>query len=154
MSVMKMLSPVNTLFIVLGLAFSFNANALDFRSVATPKAILYDAPSTEASKLYVLGQGYPVEVIVNLGEWIKVRDAMGGLSWIESKQLGNKRTVLVIAKTEIKSAEDAASGLVGTVDKDVVLELLPSTNKNGWVKVKHRDGLVGFVPSSALWGSN
>ena len=153
MSARKM-SGFKTLAILIGLTFSFDALALDFRSVATPKAILYDAPSTEASKLYIIGQGYPVEVIVNLGEWIKVRDAMGGLSWIEGKQLGNKRTVLVIAKADIKSADDAASGLVATVDKDVVLELLPASNKNGWVKVKHRDGLTGFVPNTVLWGSN
>ena len=154
MRVKKMLSLMKISILFICLTLSFSAYALDFRSVATPKAILYDAPSIEASKLYILGQGYPVEVIVNLGEWIKVRDAMGGLSWIEGNKLGSKRTVLVIAKTDIKSAEDAASSLVGTVDKDVVLELLPSTNKNGWVKVKHRDGLVGFVPNSALWGSN
>jgi SH3-like domain-containing protein len=150
----KMLSPVQIPLILISLMFSFNALALDFRSVASTKAILYDAPSVEASKLYILGQGYPVEVIVNLGEWIKVRDALGSLSWIEGKQLSNTRTVLVIAKTDIKSAEDATSGLVATVEKDVVLELLPSTSKTGWVKVKHRDGVVGFVPNSALWGSN
>jgi Bacterial SH3 domain len=26
--------------------------------------------------------------------------------------------------------------------------------KNGWVKVKHRDGIIGFVQASALWGSS
>lgn len=150
----KMLSLTKTPLMLVGLMFSFNALALDFRSVASTKAILYDAPSVEASKLYILGQGYPVEVIVNLGEWIKVRDALGSLSWIEGKQLSNTRTVLVIAKTDIKSAEDAASGLVATIEKDVILELLPSTSKTGWVKVKHRDGPTGYVPNSALWGSN
>ncbi|MES2636354.1 MAG: SH3 domain-containing protein [Pseudomonadota bacterium] len=149
-----MLNPVKTLMVLLGLACSFNAAALDFRSITTPKAILYDAPSTEATKLYILGQGYPVEVIVNLGEWIKVRDAMGGLSWVEGKQLSNKRTVLVLTTTEIKSAEDAGSSLVATAEKDVVLELLSSSTKSGWVKVKHRDGLTGYVSSTALWGSN
>lgn len=150
----KMLNPIKTLAILIGLTFSCNVLALDFRSVGSAKAILYDAPSVEASKLYILGQGYPVEVIVNLGEWIKVRDALGSLSWIEGKQLSNKRTVLVIAKIDIKSTEDASSGLVATVEKDVVLELLPSTSKTGWVKVKHRDGATGYVPNSALWGSN
>ncbi|OQW70593.1 MAG: hypothetical protein BVN34_01000 [Proteobacteria bacterium ST_bin12] len=139
---------------LVGLAFSFSATALEFRSIVPAKAILYDAPSAEASKLYILGQGYPVEVIVNLGEWIKIRDAVGSLSWVEGKQLSNKRTVLVIAKTDIKSAEDAASSLVATVEKDVVLELLPTNTKTGWVKVKHRDGATGFVPSSVLWGLN
>ena len=150
----KILSPIKMLAILIGLTFSFHALALDYRSIAAPKAILYDAPSTEASKRFILGQGYPVEVIVNLGEWIKVRDALGGLSWVEGKQLSNKRTVLVIVKTDIKSAEEASASLVATLEKDVVLELLPSTTKTGWIKVKHRDGATGYVPNSALWGSN
>ena len=139
---------------VAGLAFSFPAQALDFRSVVPSKAITYDAPSKEAVKLYILSSGYPVEVIVNLGDWIKVRDNQGGLSWLESKALSPKRTVLVLAKTEIKVSEDALSALVATVEKDVVLELLAGGANNNWVKVKHRDGVTGFVQADKLWGSN
>ena len=134
--------------------FSFSAFALDYRSIAPANAISYDAPSKEASKLYILGGGYPVEVIVNLGDWIKVRDSQGGLSWVESKSLSTKRTVLVLAKTDIKTAEDATSALVATIEKDVVLELVAGGANNNWVKVKHRDGLTGFVQVDKLWGSN
>lgn len=140
--------------LLLCLVFSLPANALEFRSIAPAKAILYDAPSLEASKLYILSQSYPVELIVNLNNWVKVRDAAGTLSWVESKSLSSKRTVLVLAKTDIKAAEDTTSALVATVEKDVVLELLPITVKNGWVKVKHRDGVTGFVQVTNLWGVN
>ena len=140
--------------LLLSLVFSLPANALEFRSIAPAKAILYDAPSLEASKLYILSQSYPVELIVNLNNWVKVRDAAGTLSWVESKSLSSKRTVLVLAKTDIKVAEDTTSALVATVEKDVVLELLPITAKNGWVKVKHRDGVTGFVQVTNLWGVN
>ncbi len=142
------------LFAALSLAFSFSAQAIEFRSVAPAKAVLYDAPSKEASKVYILSSGYPVEIIVNLGDWVKVRDQLGGLSWIDSKQLSAKRTVLVLEKTDIKAAEDAASNMLATVEKDVVLELVSPTIKNGWVKVKHRDGITGFVQASSLWGAN
>ena len=140
--------------LLLCLVISLPANALEFRSIAPAKAILYDAPSLEASKLYILSQSYPVELIVNLNNWVKVRDAAGALSWVESKSLSSKRTVLVLAKTDIKSSEDATSALVATVEKDVVLELLPMTAKNGWVKVKHRDGFTGFVQVTNVWGVN
>ena len=140
--------------LLLSVVFSLPANALEFRSIAPAKAILYDAPSLEASKLYILSQSYPVELIVNLNNWVKVRDAAGTLSWVESKSLSSKRTVLVLAKTDIKAAEDTTSALVATVEKDVVLELLPITAKNGWVKVKHRDGVTGFVQVTNLWGVN
>jgi SH3-like domain-containing protein len=137
----------------LGLVFSLSANALEFRSIAPAKAILYDAPSLEADKLYILSQSYPVELIVNLNNWVKVRDASGSLSWVESKNLSSKRTVIVTARTDIKLAEDPTSALVATVEKDVVLELV-ADRKNGWVKVKHRDGVAGFVQVGNLWGLN
>lgn len=136
------------------LVFSFSAQALEFRSVVPPKAVLYDAPSKEASKLYILSGGYPVEVIVNLGDWTKVRDQLGSLSWIENKQLSSRRMVLVIVKTDIRMAEDVTSALVATVDKDVMLELVSPGIKNGWVKVKHRDGIIGFVQIGSIWGAN
>lgn len=128
------------------------ALALDYRSVVPPKAILYDAPSVQGKKLYVVAQGYPVEVIVNLGDWLKVRDNRGSLSWIESKQLVAKRMVLVTAaQAEVRQSADAAAPLVFRAEKDVVLELIePGTN--GWVKVRHRDGLVGYIQSASVWG--
>jgi SH3-like domain-containing protein len=149
-----MLGLAKLLILFVGLAFSFSVQAIEYRSIALAKAITYDAPSKEASKLYILGNGYPVEVIVNLGDWIKVRDNQGGLSWVESKSLSTKRTVLVLAKTDIKAAEDVASALVATVEKDVVLELLVGSANSNWAKVKHRDGVAGFVQVDKLWGFN
>ena len=91
---------------MVGLAFSFAASAIEFRSVAAAKVISYDAPSKEASKLFILSNGYPVEVIVNLGDWLKVRDALGGLSWVEAKSLSTKNTALVLTKIDIKATEE------------------------------------------------
>jgi len=131
------------------------ASALEFKSVSVPKAVLYDAPSTAAKKILLLSQYYPVEIIVNLGDWLKVRDAQGGISWVEAKQLSSKRTVMVSAgSAEIKQAADAASALVATLEKDVVLEVVDSKLNNGWLKVKHRDGVTGFILISSVWGFN
>ena len=141
------------------LVFSISAYALEFRSVefrsvAPAKAVLYDAPSLEATKIYILNAGYPVEIIVDLGEWLKVRDQLGGLSWIQNKFLNAKRTVLTTEKADIRSSENADSPSLATVEKDVTLELMSAIMNNGWVKVKHRDGMTGFVHASALWGAN
>ena len=100
------------------------ALALDFRSVTVPKAVLYDAPSSAAKKVLLLSQNYPVEVVVNLGDWLKVRDAQGSLNWVEAKQLSNKHTVLVTAnKAELRLADDVTSPLIATIDKEVLLEV-------------------------------
>ena len=129
------------------------ALALDFRSVAVPKAVLYDAPSSAAKKVLLISQNYPVEVVVNLGDWLKVRDAQGSLNWVEAKQLSNKHTVMVTAnKAQVRLAADASSALVATVEKDVLLEVADVKLNNGWLKVKHRDGVTGYILISSTWG--
>jgi SH3-like domain-containing protein len=130
-----------------------SASALDFRSVAVPKAVLYDAPSNAAKKVLLLSQDYPVEIVVNLGDWLKVRDAQGSLNWVEAKQLSGKRTVMITADSaEIRQAADATSKLIATLEKEVLLEVADVKLSNGWVKVKHRDGVTGYVLLSTTWG--
>jgi len=129
------------------------ASALDFRSVAVPKAILYDAPSISSKKVLLLSQSYPVEVVVNLGEWLKVRDAQGSMNWVEAKQLSTKRSVMVTKNlTEMRVRPEVTADLVATLEKDVVLELMDAKASNGWLKVKHRDGVTGYVLVSSTWG--
>lgn len=128
------------------------AQAVEFRSVAPARAVLYDSPSAAANKLYVIGQGYPVEVIVNLGDWVKVRDNLGGLSWIETSQLSPRRTVLVTqAQAEIRQAAEAEAPAGARLEEHVVLEMLEPPNQ-GWIKVRHRDGLVGYILATSVWG--
>ncbi len=130
-----------------------SAVALEYRSVAVPKAILYDAPSSSAKKILLLSQYYPVEIIVNLGDWIKVRDAQGSISWVEAMQLSSKRTVMVnINHAEIRQSAQASSALMATLEKAVVLEVVDLKLNNGWLKVKHRDGIVGYILISSTWG--
>ncbi len=149
-----MLQPVKVFFLVIMLMPAM-ASALEFKSVAVPKVILYDAPSTYAKKTLLLTQQYPVEVIVNLGDWIKVRDAEGSINWVEAKQLSDKRTVIVRNnQAEIRQAPDTASSLIATLEKDIVLEVVDAKLNNGWLKVKHRDGATGYMLISSTWGFN
>lgn len=133
------------------------AAALEYRSVSVPKAVLYDAPSGQAKKLFVVSQGYPVEVIVNLGNWIKVRDHFGSLSWIEAKDLANTRTLIVTAdNAELRQAGDASAPAISRVEKEVLLEMLepPAAGSDGssWIKVRHRDGMTGYIQTTSVWG--
>jgi SH3-like domain-containing protein len=126
--------------------------ALDYRSISVPRAVFYDAPSAQAKKLYVAHQFYPVEVIVNLGDWIKVRDMRGEFAWVDAKQLDSKRTVIVkVPQAEAHEAADPSTRLVFRAEQDVALELIEN-GANGWVKVRHRDGLMGYIQINQVWG--
>lgn len=134
------------------LAWAGAGAAAEFRSVSENAAILYDAPSAKAKKLFVVSQGYPFEIVVAVEGWCKVRDAAGELTWIESRSLADRRTLLV--KTPLapvrESADDGAP-VVFQAQQNVLLELLEVSG--GWLKVRHRDGQSGYIRSTQVWGA-
>lgn len=127
------------------------AHALDYRSVAEG-APVYDAPSAKSKPLFVMLAGTPVEVVVALDGWSKVRDSKGDLAWIEKKHLVEKRNVMVrVDRAQVRAAADDKSALVFEAERDVLLELLEAV-PGGWVKVRHRDGQGGFLKAPQVWG--
>ncbi|UTH74928.1 SH3 domain-containing protein [Chromobacterium sp. IIBBL 290-4] len=141
---------VITLLLALGAAQA--AQALEFRSVKETGVALYEAPSLSAKKLFVVSRYFPVEVLSSQKEWARVRDATGGIAWIPSAALSRQRWLLVVspqAGVRDKAGEDGK--LLFSVPKDGVLELQEAP-QDGWVKVKHRDGSVGYARITDLWG--
>ena len=129
-----------------------SALAIDYRSIEVPAAILYDSPSQKGKKLYLIRAQTPVEAVVRLEGWVKVRDAEGTLAWIEARNLGERRTLVVTApRAEIRESDKAEAPVVATLDKWVVVDFVEAAAP-GWVKVRHRDGATGFVRSTQVWG--
>ena len=126
--------------------------AIDYRSVDVPAAILYDSPSLKGKKLYLIKAQTPVEVVVRLEGWFKVRDAEGTLAWLEAKQLSERRTLVVTAaRAEIRQADKAEAAVLAELDKWVAVEFIEPAAP-GWAKVRHRDGVTGFVRATQVWG--
>ena len=125
--------------------------AVEFRSVAVDAAVLYDAPSTKARKLYILGRDYPVEVLVLLEGWTKVRDAAGDLAWIEAKQLAERRMLIVrVPRAEVRQAASESADIVFLVEQDGLLELIEMDGN--YARVRHADGPTGYVRVTQVWG--
>jgi len=128
------------------------ALAIDYRSVNVPAAILFDAPSLQAKKLYLIKAQTPVEVVVRLDGWFKVRDAEGTLAWLESRNVAEKRTLVVTApKAEIRQADKPESPVLAELDKWVAVDFVEAASP-GWAKVRHRDGAVGYIRTTQVWG--
>ena len=128
------------------------ARAADFKSGGAAPAILYDAPSERGRKVFVAPRGMPVEVILSYGEWAKVRDVSGDLSWVEAKALDARRHVIVnVAGAKVRSAADEGSQVIFTADRGVLLELAEPIS-SGWLKVRHRDGQGGYIRAADVWG--
>jgi len=124
---------------------------IDFRSVGPAAVILYDAPSLKARRLFILNQGYPVELLVTLEGWYKVRDAAGGLAWVEAKDLSTRKMVMVkVAHADVRNAPEEHAPVVFRVDQDVLLEVLDVVDN--WAHVKHSDGAAGYIRITQVWG--
>ncbi|UUZ56762.1 hypothetical protein LP419_18040 [Massilia sp. H-1] len=137
---------------VLLLLASAGAQAFDFKSVGAAPAILYDAPSVRGIKLFVAPRGMPVEVVLTYGEWVKVRDASGDMAWTEARTLSPKRNVVVRNMgAKVRPTADENGIPLMTADKGVLLELA-DPQASTWVKVRHKDGIIGYIKAVDIWG--
>jgi len=135
-----------------------SALAAEFRATADA-TVLYDAPSTKAKPLFVLGRDVPLEVIVPVEAWIKVRDAGGTIGWVEKRTLVDRHTLVVRTPVaDIRANPDENAPVVFRAEQNVLLELgepassAATTAMPGWVVVKHRDGQSGYVRISQVFG--
>lgn len=124
----------------------------EFRSTVDAATVLYDAPSSKSQPLFVVGPAYPVEVMVALQGWTKIRDSGGSIAWVESRLLSPKRTVIVRSRMAVvRAAPEEPAATAYRVGQGVLLEWI-ETLPSGWTRVRHVDSGVGFVRSADLWG--
>ena len=147
-----------------GVAVALSASAgaawgADFMSTSEAATILYDAPSARAKPLFILGRDTPLEVIVPVEGWTKVRDAGGTIGWVEKGHLAERRMLVVrVPVADVRANPDDSAAIAFRAESGVLLELAepaPSaaaTTMPGWVKVRHRDGQTGFVRITQVFG--
>ncbi|MFO1281247.1 MAG: SH3 domain-containing protein [Burkholderiales bacterium] len=135
------------------------ANAADFRVTAEAATVLYDAPSARAKPQFVYGRDVPVEVLVGVEGWTKVRDVSGTIGWMAARTLVDRRVLQVrVPVADIRVNADDAAPVAFRAAENVLLELaepagsVATTAFPGWVKVRHRDGAVGFVRIAQVFG--
>ena len=137
-------------FVALGLAWP--ASAGEYRSIAENGTLMYDAPSVRAKKLFVANRYYPVEIVINIDSWAKVRDQTGDLTWVEKKALSEKRTVVVTAAVaDVRQTPGEQGALVFRAQQGVALDIV-EPQAGGWIKVRHVDGQLGYVRVNQVWG--
>ena len=140
-------------------AVSSVALATDYRTTTEAATVLYDAPSARARPRFVYGRDVPLEMLVSVEGWTKVRDMQGAIGWVANKALSDKRMLVVrVGVADVRSAAEESAPIVFRAEQNVLLELAePATSASatanpGWVKVRHRDGQTGFVRVAQVFG--
>jgi SH3-like domain-containing protein len=127
------------------------ALAFDFRSVGQT-TVIYDSPSTAGKKLFIAPAGMPFEVLVQVDNWTKIREADGIVGWIPKATVSATRTLIVIAdRAPVRKQPSLDAPLVFEAQKGVGLQWVEAPLA-GWVRVRHADGQAGYARIEDLWG--
>ena len=136
-----------------------SAAASDFRATSDPATVLYDAPSARAKPMFVYGRDVPVETLVSVEGWTKIRDFGGTIGWMQAKALSDKRMVIVrVPIADIRATAEDSAPVVFRAERDVLLDVAETASSAaaptmpGWLKVRHRDGQSGFIRLAQVFG--
>lgn len=117
---------------------------------------LRSGPGTKYQVKWEYGKGFPLKVVSKKGDWVKVTDFENDSGWIYKPLLSKKGHMIVKAfknknnRVNIRSGPGTRYKVVGKAYYGVVFETL--TQQNGWAKVRHESGLVGWIKRTLVWG--
>lgn len=133
----------------LGLPLAAGA-ASAYLEVGVAAAVLVDAPSARAARLFIVTEATPLEVLSTLPPWTKVRDVDGSVSWIRTGELRAATHVLATSVATVRAAPAESAQVRFQVARGVLLERI-GDDDHGWVEVRH-EGTVGYVRVDEVWG--
>ncbi len=108
-------------------------------------------PSTKNEVKWVLGKGFPLQVVASKGKWLKVRDFENDVGWVYGPL--TSATPHVVVKTRIvnmRSGPGKKYRVIGQAKYGVVFRVMKRSPQ--WIQVKHESGKSGWVSRSLLWG--
>lgn len=137
--------------ITLFLVVSTSSAQAKMVSVAVAKLNLRSEPGTKSAVQWEYGRGVPLQVLTSKGSWYKVQDFENDVGWVFKKMVNSTPHMIVKTKRiNIRSGPGESYKLIGKADYGVVFTTLEQ--KSGWAKVKHENGLQGWVMRDLVWG--
>lgn len=126
--------------------------AVIFVSIGDKAAVSYDSPSRQGAKQFIYSRFHPLEVLVRVSGWTKLRDPDGGVGWVENAAIGSKRFVMVLGgPAQIRATAQFTAPITFEAERGVVLEATGAAT-DGWLPVTHAGGQSGFVRVNQVWG--
>ena len=128
----------------------------DMVSVSGDDVNLRTGPGTNYKIKWKYGDGFPLKVLKEKGNWLKVEDFEQDVGWLH-KSLTSQMGHMVVKvnknknkKVNIRSGPGTNYKIVGKAYYGVVFKTLKQ--QQGWAKVKHESGVEGWINRALLWG--
>lgn len=139
--------------IVMGLGTAAQAKMV---SISGIDVNMRSGPGANYEVLWELGNGFPLQVLLEKGDWYRVQDFEGAIGWVHKSVTSPTPHMIVKVYKNTKKRINIRSGpgtkyrIVAKAYYGVVLKTI--TQKNGWAQVEHEKGVTGWVKRSLLWG--
>lgn len=128
------------------------AQAREMVAVDRDDIHLREGAGTRYRALWLLGRGYPLEVLGRKGSWLRVRDFENDEGWVY-QPLTTARKPHHVVKSDvanIRGGPGLGHRVLGKAAQGETLETLE--RRGDWVKVRQDGGRVGWVARRLLWG--
>jgi SH3-like domain-containing protein len=123
----------------------------EIRTVAVSTANFRAGPSFKEPILFSADRYFPVEVIGQSKDWVRVRDFQGDEAWIAASLLGQARAVVVSADVvNVREKPSRDSIVVHTAEQGAVFVV--AGRRGPWVSVADAEGVIGWIHEGVLWG--
>jgi SH3-like domain-containing protein len=125
-------------------------------SIVGENVNLRSGPGINYSVKWKYGSGFPLRVLQQKGDWLKVEDFENDTGWLHKKLTTSKGHMIVKVnkdknrKINIRSGPGTNYPIVGKAYYGVVFRTLKQ--ESGWARVKHDSGLEGWIKRDLLWG--
>jgi SH3-like domain-containing protein len=121
-------------------------------SIAGDMANMRSGPGNNYEVVWELGHGYPLSVIDQQGDWLKVADYEGDIGWVQKDQVAEKAYLVVKKRiVNIRSGPGENYRVIRQAHQGVVFRTLGK--KDDWVKIRHEEeDVTGWVLRSLVWG--
>lgn len=128
-----------------------SAAAGQLLAVKAKQANFRAGPSTRDQVLFTMGRYYPVRVLKQKGNWLRVEDFEKYRAWVHRSLLGDLDAIVIKAEiANLRQRPTTKSPVVLKAQRYVPFRVL--TRKGDWLQVRHADGETGWLHKSLAWG--
>ncbi len=119
-------------------------------TITSSIANMRSGPGPKYDVLWQVERYHPVKILKKKGGWYKIIDFENDMAWVDTALLGNIEGVISIkTNCNVRSQASIKSAILFTVDKGVPFKVIEK--KENWLKIKHKDGDVGWIHKSLVW---
>lgn len=121
------------------------------RSVSVATANFRAGPSTKHPIIFSADRFYPVEIIDQKKDWVRIRDFEGDEAWVAGWLLCDTQTIVVTRKVvNVREKPTRSSTVVHTAERGAVFKTVGK--KGSWLKVADEEGDIGWIHRNLVWG--